>query len=269
MTEPKNSTLKRFFEKKNNRLIVSVVAVCLLALIAGVVMDIILHNQGKIGDGEFKHRMLFILNSLGGMSIIFFAELLFRMRFPLFLEVASVVFAFAATGLATVYGFYDLIYEWDSILHTVSGCLFAIAGLSVASLVFRDKLDGAQRAVAFVLFALFFSLTIGYVWEIFEYTLDSILPNSDLQPYDVGLMKNPDGTFATVEIEGVTYYYSTSMRGTGLLDTMRDMIVHLIGSLVVLVPAIIVFLKKPTSIHTFDVTIYPWWNKRGKENPKE
>ncbi len=261
--------IKNFFAQKRNRAIVIVVAACLLALIAGVIMDVILHANGSMGDGEFRHRMLFILNSLGAMCLVFGAEVIFRVRFPLFLEVAATLFAFAATGLATVYGFYDLIYEWDSVLHTASGTLFAIAGLSVASLIFRDKLEGAQKTVAFVLFALFFSLAVGYFWELFEYTLDSILPNSDLQPYDTSLLKDPDGNFVTTVIDGKVYYYTDSMRGSGLLDTMRDMIVHLIGSLAVLIPAFIVFLKKPKSTEAFAVTVYPWWNKLGKETKTE
>ena len=76
--------IKNFFAQKRNRAIVIVVAACLLALIAGVIMDVILHANGSMGDGEFRHRMLFILNSLGAMCLVFGAELIFRVRFPLF-----------------------------------------------------------------------------------------------------------------------------------------------------------------------------------------
>ncbi|MDE5897577.1 MAG: hypothetical protein K2H43_07170 [Clostridia bacterium] len=267
MTEP--IAKRKFFGQKNNRVIFIVVAVCLLALLGGVIMDAVLYTRGAIDKQEFTHRMLFILNTVGAMCIVFVAEILLRMRFPLFLEIAATLFAFAATGLATVYGFYELVYEWDSVLHTVSGTLFAITGLCVASLLFRDKLEGTRKAIAWVLFALVFSLAIGYLWEIFEYTLDSILPNSDLQPYDVSLLKDANGNFVTTVIDGKTYYYTDSMRGSGLLDTMRDMIVHLIGALALLVPALIIFLKKPSAIDAFAVTVYPRRNKVNKEKERE
>ena len=83
---------------------------------------------------------------------------------------------------------------------------------------------------------------MGYVWEIYEYTLDS-LGSSDLQRWAENIIETlPDGT-----------YLVSDKRGSALHDTLGDMIVNFIGTIVFLVPMLILFFKKPNTLTLFDV----------------
>lgn len=252
---------KKFLKQKRNVVLIVVYALCVLALCGGAIMNATLHGRGELGDAVYRRRMIFILNSIGSMSLVILAELIFCIRFPAFLEIACVVFAFCCTGLATVYGFYTLIPVWDTVLHTVSGVLFGAVGLCLAHLLFKDKLSGLSKAAAYALFAFFFALAVGYLWEIYEFTLDSVNPENNLQEWSDSLIADlGDGT-----------YLVSDRRGSGLIDTLTDMIVNCIGAFVLLLPVFFVILKKPNATEAFAVKIYPWWNKRlrKKKNDEE
>ncbi len=169
---------KPFFARPRNLCVLIVFAACLLGLAAGVVRNCVLYAEDGLSQAVFSHRMWFSLLCVVMMSVIFLAELLFRVRFPLFLELFAVVFAFCSVALSTVYGFYERIPPWDTIMHFASGPLFSSVGLCLAWLLFRDKLQGAGRAVSYALFALLFALAVGYLWEVYEYAYDSLTGKS-------------------------------------------------------------------------------------------
>lgn len=252
--------LKNFFRRKRNVAITAVTAACFLVLIAGVIMNVALYRNGSLEAADYSHRMLFILNSIGAMLVVFAVEILLRIRFPLYMEIAAVLFGFGATVLATVFNFYELAFfggEWDTILHTLSGPLFSICGMALSCLVFSDKLEGKRKAAVYVGFGFLFALAVGYLWEIFEFTLDSIT-GGDLQAWDETLLEDlGNGT-----------YLVSDVRGAGLLDTMKDMIVNLIGAVVYCVPALVLCMKKPERLRAFEIERYPFWGAKKREAKK-
>ncbi len=239
--------MQSFFTKKRNIAAFTICAVLLAALIAGVVLSVVLYRNGSIPAENFSRRMMFAGLCFLICAAIYLAEFLLRFRFPLFLEISLTVFAFACLAGGTVFDLYNIMPVWDKILHTLSGVLFSAAGLSLALPLLGKQITGARKIAVCVIVAALFSLAVGYLWEVYEFTVDSIDPSSNCQRWENGLIEAlPDGT-----------YLVDDRRGSAILDTMGDMIVNLIGTVVFLVPALFVFLKKPAALEQFALEHIP------------
>lgn len=238
---------KLFILQKRNLAALLLTVVLTLALIAGVIYNSVIYSKGNLDPYSFQRRISFAGINVLMFVLIFAVQWIFRIRFPLFLELSLIVFAFACLAGGTVFGLYTTIPVWDKVLHTASGFLFSAVGLTIARLLLRKDEADAKHIIATVLIAFFFSLAVGYVWEIYEYTLDSLSTTSNLQRWAEGVLQTlPDGT-----------YVLNDRRGTALHDTLGDMIVNFIGTVVFLVPMLVLFFKKPKTLTLFDVEMKP------------
>lgn len=248
--------MKQFFKQKRNVVALCVWSVLFLALIGGLILDIVLYKRGTLDKAIFNHRLLFVFLCFAMMTLIYLVELVFGIRLPLFLELSCTIFAFVGLAGGTVYGLYNYIPYYDKFLHTTSGLLFSAVGLTLASILLHNQPVGARRVIAAVAIAFFFSLAVGYLWEIFEFSVDSIIPTMNNQRWQSGIypVDMGDGTFLV-----------DNRRGTALIDTLGDMIVNLIGTVIFLVPVLVLFLKKPSRLELFHCEV---WRKK-KTAPKE
>ena len=225
----------------------SVWSALILADIGGLIRNIVRLETGTIAWGTFSYSLLHFFVSIGTISAVVIAEWLFRFRAGMPLVICCMLFAFIGNTVSNVWCIYEVFKDWDMILHTLAGVLFACIGLGLASVLLKDQPEGKRKVVAGVLFALFFSLAVGYLWEVYEFVVDSINPSMSTQGWADGIIESyPDGT-----------YLVNSRRGTAILDTMYDMIVHLAGSLVTLVPLLILFMKRPARMQAFAFTPCP------------
>ena len=240
--------MKTFLHGDRRRIILFAVWGTLILLdIAGLLWNIVQFRAGAVGEHAFRYSVLHFFVSIFTISAVFLAEALLRFRVGIPLAVCCALFAFFGNTVSNVWRMYDIFPDWDRVLHSLSGVLFAAVGLGLASLFLRDQAEGSRKVFAAVLFALFFSLTVGYLWEIFEFTMDTIDPALNSQSWaDDILAANPDGT-----------YLVSSRRGSAIVDTMLDMILHLAGSLVLLIPLTVLFVKKPVSMRAFAFTPVP------------
>ena len=221
---------------------------CALILIGGIVFTLALYARGEIADGELFRRLWYAVLCALMTAAVFLVELLLRIRFPLALEVSLMAFAVAALCGGNLYNLYGYLPFWDKILHTSSGPLFSIVGLSFGALLLKDMPAGKGKVLAVVLFAFLFSLAVGYLWEVFEYAVDSLMPggynNQRWQNGIVGQLENGN-------------WEVTEPRGSGLIDTMSDLICNLIGTLLLLVPVLVLFWKKPSRAEMFALERLP------------
>lgn len=238
--------MKDFFKQKRNLAALIVWSVLVLALIGGLIANIVAYKGGNLEKSVFNHRLLFFFSCLGMMTLVYLAELIFRIRLPLYLELACTCFAFMGLAGGTVFGLYGVFPQYDKVLHTTSGVLFSIVGLSLASLLLKNQPLGARRVVAAVAIAFFFSLTVGYLWELYEFTLDTVVPTMNNQRWQSGIypVDMGDGT-----------YLVPNRRGAAIIDTMGDMIVNFFGTLALLIPVLIVCLKKPSRLSLFEIEV--------------
>lgn len=171
-------------------------------------------------------------------------QITFKVELPTVLEIIILVFIFAAEILGEISEFYLVFPFWDTVLHTMNGFLAAAIGFSLVDLLNRSERTVFSLSPLFMAIVAFcFSMTIGVIWEFFEFGMDQI-GGFDMQKDTVihtisSVMLNPEGRNVPFAIRGIT---ETAVNGQelglggyldiGLIDTMEDLIVNFIGALV-------------------------------------
>ena len=171
-----------------------------------------------------------------------FIERLFRVRLPSTLEIIVLVFIFAAEILGEISDYYVKFALWDTMLHVTTGFLAAAVGLSLIDILNRSQRIGLSLSPLFVALVSFcFSMTIGVLWEFFEFSAD-ILFLTDMQKDTVvtnisSVLLNPEPINKSIIIKDIT---DTVVNGQslgingyldiGLYDTMKDLFVNFIGA---------------------------------------
>lgn len=171
-------------------------------------------------------------------------QITFRVELPTTLEIIILVFIFAAEILGEISEFYLMFPFWDTVLHTLNGFLAAAIGFSMVDLLNRSERTKFNLSPLFMAIVAFcFSMTIGVVWEFFEFGMDQ-LAGYDMQKDTVlhtirSVTLDPEGRNVPYVISGIT---ETAVNGQelgvggyldiGLIDTMQDLIVNFIGALI-------------------------------------
>ena len=171
-------------------------------------------------------------------------QVTFKVELPTTLEIIILMFIFAAEILGEISEFYLMFPFWDTVLHTLNGFLMAAIGFSMVDLLNRSenvKFNLSPLFLAIVAFC--FSMTIGVLWEFFEFGMDQIA-GYDMQKDTVvhmirSVTLDPEGRNVPYVIGGIT---ETAVNGTelglggyldiGLIDTMQDLIVNFIGAFI-------------------------------------
>jgi hypothetical protein len=104
-----------------------------------------------------------------------FVERRIHIDIPDTLEAIILLFIFAAEILGEIQSYYLVFPFWDTMLHTVNGFLSAAIGLSLIDILNKHERFAVSLSPFFVaLVAFCFSMTIGVLWEIFEFSMDSL-----------------------------------------------------------------------------------------------
>lgn len=165
---------------------------------------------------------------------------------PLF-QAIIFTFIFAAEILGEIDHFYVKIPFWDTMLHTINGFLFAAVGFSLIYLLNRGSKDFNVSPFYMALVAFCFSMTIGVIWEFFECSMDLFF-NMDMQKdFFVNNINSvsldPEGAGEVIHVNDIVQTVVTTGAGEtvtmtdgyldiGILDTMKDLLVNLIGAVV-------------------------------------
>jgi hypothetical protein len=95
----------------------------------------------------------------------------FNVALPLPFVVSIVVFIVASLIMGEVFDIYYTIWWWDLALHGLSAVALGMIGFLFIYMLFDgDKFAAPPSAIAFLAFT--FALSIGALWEIFEYGMD-------------------------------------------------------------------------------------------------
>ncbi len=228
---------KYFREKKP---VLYVYSVLRLLVIVTMVLQII--------NGKYENAFICLL-TLVLFVLPSILERKLSITFPNTLEIIVLFFIFAANILGEIQEFYILVPHWDTWLHTINGFLFAAVGFSIINLLNEDKhvaMSLSPLSMAAVAFC--FSMTIGVLWEFFEWFAD-LWMGFDMQKDTIltgisSVMLNPQGRNDPAAIGGIRDVILVLEDGTqvtlglggyldiGLMDTMKDMFVNLIGAVV-------------------------------------
>lgn len=173
-----------------------------------------------------------------------FFETNFGIELPSALEIIILLFIFAAEILGELGSYYVKVPIWDTALHTINGFLCAAVGFSLVDIVNRNERFKLQLSPLFLAIVAFcFSMTIGVLWEMFEFTSDMVFKTDMQKDFVVHTISSvaldPTNSNKAVVIDGITDVavngQSLGLGGyldIGLIDTMKDLIVNFVGAVV-------------------------------------
>lgn len=168
----------------------------------------------------------------------------FKIVLPDTLEIIVYLFIFSSEILGEINEFYIHINNFDSIIHTLNGFIMAGIGFSLVDILnSSNRVKFSLNPIYVTLCAFCFSMTIGVIWEVFEYSVDKVF-HQDMQKDTIiteisSVKLNPEGKnkSETIEIESLVVNGEDYMEkyggyiDIGLNDTMEDLIVNLLGAL--------------------------------------
>lgn len=146
-----------------------------------------------------RWSMAFISAATLGLSMApaFLAARL-QLRLPVPFLLFLVAFTYGTLILGEIFDFYERYWWWDMALHGSSAVAFGMVGFLFIFFLFEgDRYAAPPWAMGF--FGFCFAVTIGALWEIFEFTMDQS--------------------------------FGLNMQKSGLMDTMGDLIVDVIGAI--------------------------------------
>lgn len=200
--------------------------------------------------GDFASVFLCLL-TLILFLIPFWINKKLKIEIPDLLEIILLLFIFSAEILGEIQNFYGIFKHWDTILHTINGFLCAAIGFSLIDILNNSERFHITLSPVFVaLVAFCFSMTIGVLWEFFEFGADQLLKYDmqkdrivqtistvELEPEGKNIPVVVDNIYKTViysEADGETI--ETVITGgyldIGIKDTMKDLIVNFIGAVI-------------------------------------
>ncbi len=112
------------------------------------------------------------------------------------------VFIALSMYLGEIHSFYYVFWWWDIFLHAISSIIIGGIGFLLVHTLNKEEDVKLKLSPAFVaVFSLGFSVSLGVVWEIFEFSMDSL--------------------------------FGLNMQKSGLVDTMWDLIIYVLGASIV------------------------------------
>lgn len=197
----------------------------------------------QIFNGNFENVFLCIL-TLILLIVPSFVQINLKIELPTALEIIILLFIFAAEILGEIQAYYIKFPAWDTLLHTLNGFLMAAIGFALVDILNRNERFSIRLSPVFVAIVAFcFSMTIGVIWEFFEFGMDQIF-HFDMQKDTIvhtisSVMLDPAGGNHPEVIENITDAavngQSLGLGGyldIGLIDTMKDLLVNFAGAVV-------------------------------------
>ena len=161
--------------------------------------------------GDYVLMLLQCIVGVFAIALLRFLKRKVRLDIPSVMLVMYAVFLFCAIFLGEVRSFYYHVPYWDTLLHTFSGAALGALGFSIISLLNDSRSSLVSLSPAFVaLFAFCFAVTLGAIWEIYEFAADYLF-GTNMQKYALETGEALVGQAA-------------------LFDTMKDVIVDTIGA---------------------------------------
>lgn len=198
-----------------------------LSLILSIIMSIIALSVIVLHDdhvtkaeliNKISKQVQFIFWGIITLILTFgteFIEKKNRVDIPDILEIVIIVFIYAGLFLSVRFNLYYTYFWWDDLLHALSGIIIGFIGsIVIYKLNYKYSMDISPLLVAVFSFA--FAVTLGVMWEILEFMSDVFIGTA-----------NQKWNLPVTEI-----MMGKSYQGSGLRDTMSDLIVNSVGALI-------------------------------------
>lgn len=121
----------------------------------------------------------------------------YALRLPVPFLMATTLIVIGSIFLGEAFDFYERLWWWDLALHGASAVAFGLFGFLFVFMLFEgDRFAAPPAAIALITFCV--GMTVGAIWEIFEFTMDA--------------------------------GFGLNMQKSGLPDTMGDLIINAVGA---------------------------------------
>ena len=187
--------------------------------------------------------------SLGLMVLPSILSKKLKVVLPSTLEIIILLFIYAAEILGEMNAFYVRVPHWDTMLHTINGFLCAAIGFCLVDMMNRNERFSFRLSPLYLAIVSFcFSMTVGVLWEFFEFAGDYFLGMDMQNDIVVGAIHSvnldPTRTNTVVHIRDIVDTILVHSDGTqealglggyldiGIIDTMKDLFVNFIGAVV-------------------------------------
>ena len=170
----------------------------------------------------------------------------FKIELPQTLEIIVYLFIYAAEICGEIQNFYGIFKHWDTMLHTLNGFLCAAIGFSTVDILNRaDKFHINMTPIFVALVSFCFSMTVGVMWEFFEFGADYYF-KQDMQKdrivetfqtkhidenNELLIIENIDKTEISYN-DGKDKLIIDGYLDIGIIDTMKDLFVNFIGAVI-------------------------------------
>lgn len=200
--------------KRSLKILYTLVLLSFIFPMVYLIIRIVLFNNMPDTGRTKADYLLMIVQCFLGVVVLHLPSFLtkrFRFRIPSFMYIMYIIFLYCAIFLGEVQSFYYSVPHWDDILHCTSSMMTGLFGFMIVSILNSDESAKMKLSPVFVcLFAFCFSVTIGTVWEIYEYAADGLM-GFNMQKFMI------DGGEVLIG-------------RAALSDTMKDIIVDCIGA---------------------------------------
>jgi len=211
----------RQMENQNHYYIIWAIRLLLIISILANIVFITLHllsddlvTKKEIIE-ELSQRIELLFWSVVTLTLTFLPDYIEykNIHLPHILEIIIVIFIFAGIFLSVRFELYYNVFWWDDVLHTLSGVIIGFLGfIIIYKINSKYSMDISPLLVA--VFAFTFAITMGVLWEIFEFAIDWVF-GTTMQSWDL-----PHNTTLI----------GRAFQGSGLRDTMSDLIVNSLGA---------------------------------------
>ena len=169
-----------------------------------------------------------------------------KIEFPTIMEVSIYLFIYAAWILGELNSFYELFPYWDTMLHTINGFLCAGLGFSFIDILNKKSTKFNLSPLYLAIASLCFSVTVGVMWEFFEFSMDRIFL-SDMQKDEIvetisTVTLDETKSNKPVRIRDIDKTIIINKKGEqteidgyldiGLYDTTEDLFVNFVGAFI-------------------------------------
>ena len=207
--------IKEFYRSESKATLIVYLVIRILVILC-MILEILKHNW----DNVFLCALTLIL-----FMIPYLVDKKLKIDLPNALDIIILLFIFSAEILGEIQNFYGIFPYWDTILHTINGFLCAAIGFSLIDILNRHEKFHITLSPFFVaLVAFCFSMTVGILWEFFEYGADTLF-QYDMQKDTVvqtvsSVSLNPEGKNVPVVLKNIDKTVISSYDKQGnLLET--------------------------------------------------
>lgn len=169
-------------------------------IIGSLIVVTVLFLWMMVVSGKYD-RVLVTLSFFFVLWIPRIIRKIFKINIPDRLEFIYLIYVFGAHFLGSIVGLYSSVYWFDALIHFISGILASFVGLYVLCLFHKYKKNELWFPIFFMVC---FSVMVAGCWEFLEFFCDLILGGNVQHALD-----------------------------TGVRDTMEDMLVATLGSLLI------------------------------------